>query len=318
MLERLRVALWIFRNYPNYKFRCWLSRREKDRLNIYTSEQSVEHILRSKCSVARFGDGELQMISHYLNKGNKENFGVDTFQDYDAGLGERLLEVLQSNNPNLLCCLPYQLKDSSISDLFGEVFWDREWLARKDFLIKYALDRQLGDTNFTRFYMGRLDIQNYPSYIASLKEIWNNRSLLIVEGELSRLGVGNDLFDSAREIRRVLCPKTNAFARYDAILKEVLRVNPVNSFDLQGDKEKPLIILALGHTATILAYDLSQLGYQALDLGHIDVEYEWYRMGAKSKVPVPGKYVNEVAQGRIQSDTDIDSKYNSEIVARVL
>ena len=37
-----------------------------------------------------------------------------------------------------------------------------------------------------------------------------------------------------------------------------------------------LFILALGPMATVLAYDLARLGYRALDLGHIDIEYEWF------------------------------------------
>lgn len=51
---------------------------------------------------------------------------------------------------------------------------------------------------------------------------------------------------------------------------------------------------------------------------HIDVEYEWLCMGAKTKVPIPGKYVNEVSSGRIQEDNTEDQKYQSEIIARIL
>ena len=38
---------------------------------------------------------------------------------------------------------------------------------------------------------------------------------------------------------------------------------------------------------------LADAGAQALDLGHLDVEYEWMRSGCTSKEPVRGKYVNE-------------------------
>lgn len=159
--------------------------------------------------------------------------------------------------------------------------------------------------------MGRLDIQDYPEYINALRSIWDGRDILIVEGELSRIGVGNDLFDDCRSIHRILCPKTNAFSRYNEILTRTI----------ETAKPETLIILALGHTATVLAYDLSLSNYQALDLGHIDVEYEWYRMKAKKKVPVQGKYVNEVSAGRIQSGEGTDTtydKYQNEIVARIL
>lgn len=42
-----------------------------------------------------------------------------------------------------------------------------------------------------------------------------------------------------------------------------------------------LILLSYGMTATVLAYDLAKLGYWAVDLGHLDLEYEWYLHGAE-------------------------------------
>lgn len=242
--------------------------------------------------------------------GGKDSFKVDTFQSYDPKLGERLLEVLSTKHEQkkILICLPHQLRNSSISKTYSALFWDREWLARQDFLAKYCLDKPYGDTNFTRFYMGRKDISDYEAYIASLKQIWRDRDLLIVEGELSRLGVGNELFDTAHSIQRIICPKTNAFMYYDAIFAEVLK----------HSKAGTLIILALGHTATLLAYDLSERGHQALDLGHIDVEYEWFRMGANRKVAIPNKYVNEVHEGRIEATSEVDEGYQREIIAKIL
>lgn len=307
MNERLKVMLWCLVHYPEYKFKSWLTRKSKTRLKIYTSEQSLSHILEHQCSVARFGDGELQMISHYIASGTQSNFDVDTFQSYDSNLAKRLYDTLIIPQPNLLVCLPHQLIRPQISNLYGELFWEREWLARKDFLSAHCLDRQLGDTNFTRFYMGRHDITDYPRYIAMMKQVWAGRNVLMIEGELSRLGVGNDLFDSAKSIRRILCPATNAFALYDEIL----------TTSQQHIQRGDLILLALGHTATVLAADLNAIGHQAIDVGHVDVEYEWYRMGAKGKVAIPNKYVNEVRSGRIEAVSEIDQQYNAQIVAHL-
>ena len=39
-----------------------------------------------------------------------------------------------------------------------------------------------------------------------------------------------------------------------------------------------LILLMLGPTAKVLGFQLSREGYQAIDIGHIDSEYEWYQM----------------------------------------
>ena len=55
--------------------------------------------------------------------------------------------------------------------------------------------------------------------------------------------------------------------------------------------------MALGPTATVMAYDLAKLGYQAIDIGHVDIEYEWFLMKAIHKVPIQNKYVNEAGAG---------------------
>lgn len=57
----------------------------------------------------------------------------------------------------------------------------------------------------------------------------------------------------------------NAFAVYNELLEKLKKY----------DKDK-LIILILGQTATVLAYDLANLGYRALDLGHIAKDYDYF------------------------------------------
>ena len=74
--------------------------------------------------------------------------------------------------------------------------------------------------------------------------------------------------------------------------------------------------MALGPTATVLAWDLFQAGYWAVDAGHIDLEYEWMRLGATEKVKVAGKYVNEVAGGDQVEDL-VDEAYAAQIVGKV-
>lgn len=306
MTERIKVLLWRLLHYPLFKCKCYFSRKQRRALDILTSEQTVDNIITMKCSVARFGDGELQMISHYLQKGTAQGFKVDTFQSYNTELGKRLFNILSQQHENLMVCLPYQLKDSTICDFGAQIFWDREWLLRKDFI--YPLSNQLfGDTSFTRFYLSRKDIKSPLDYIQKLQRIWTGREILIVEGKFSRLGVGNDLFSSASSIKRLICPATNAFSKYDDILHAV-NINAT---------ESTLILLALGHTATVLAFDLYRAGLQAIDIGHIDIEYEWFLMGATEKVAIPNKYVNEVQEGRIQQITQQDTDYLAQIVQRI-
>ena len=142
-------------------------------------------------------------------------------------------------------------------------------------------------------------------YFSTLKRIWEHRNVLLVEGAESRLGVGNDLFESVLSLRRILAPNKDAFSFYERILAKVESCA----------SRSCLILIALGPTATVLAYDLAKKGYQAVDIGHVDIEYEWFLMGTESKVPVRGKYVNEAGGS---SDTSIgDERYFSEIICDI-
>ena len=259
--------------------------------------------------MSRFGDGELQIMQRYLDELEHPSCAeeVDTFQHYDASLGKRLYEVWQApSSARHLNCVPYAFKDSSPHRGYGRIFFEREALMRLPLLEKLALEHDFYDTNFTRFYMGRYDIRDYPAYIERMKTIWHDRDILFVEGEKSRLGVGNDLFSGARSVQRILCPATDAWGSYP----EILRLAKEHGAGR-------LILIALGQTATVLAYDLSEAGLQAIDLGHVDVEYEWYRMRAKTKVPIPGKYVNEARGGREVAEHPDQATYLQQVVARV-
>lgn len=110
------------------------------------------------------------------------------------------------------------------------------------------------------------------NYAIKLKQIWELKELLIIEGEKTRLGVGNDLFNNSKSIKRRFCPAENVFNLYDKIIGQAKKFNKSN-----------LILLALGPTSTVLTYDLYKLGYQSIDVCHIDIEYEWFLRKAKIK-----------------------------------
>ena len=306
VIESLKVFLWRIINYPKIHKEYLSTEDYRKEIQILNSSDTIHHIIHNKLSISRYGDGEFQMMDHYLKKGTVENFEVDTFQNYNQDLAARLLDVYTSNSSNHFICIPYALKDASVSKLGTRIFWEREWNGRKEMLKNLNLNRTFGDTNFTRFYMDRVDITDYKLYIELLKKIWHNRDIIFVEGEYSRLGVNNDLFSNAKSIKRILCPATNAFDRYEDI---------INSFDTISKDD--LILIALGHTATVLAYDLSKLGFQALDIGHIDVEYEWYKMSATKKVKIPNKYVNEVKEGR-SSEALVNEEYKNQIIKQLI
>ena len=304
MIEKLKVAIWklIYGNIYRYKYTK--TKAKRDKLDIKDSLESVQFLAKNKLSVSRFGDGEFQIVDRYLaEKDGVVCDEVDTFQSYDRALGEKLYKCLSEKLDNHINAIPYAFKDASVFTGYPRIFFERETLIRLENMDKYPKQLYL-DASFTRFYMDRVDIKDYPLYIGEMKKIWQDKDILFVEGFQSRLGVGNDLFDNAKSIKRILCPAKNAFSIYDKIMEATK--NNAN--------EETLILIALGQTATVLAYELAKEGYHAIDLGHIDVEYEWYRMQAKEKVAIKGKYVNEVSNGRNPEEIQNNDKYLSEII----
>ncbi len=53
--------------------------------------------------------------------------------------------------------------------------------------------------------------------------IFTDKNILLVEGKYSHSGVGNDMFDKAASVKRILGLNKNAFAKYDDIKNEVLK-----------------------------------------------------------------------------------------------
>lgn len=268
------------------------------RVQIRGNVDTVNYIIKNHVSVSRFGDGEFKLIS-----------GCDTdFQKYNSDIQGKLLEVLRSSRKNHIVCLPYAWK--SLSQFKYRVF--EYWGAylnknlERNILPYIDFNKIYYDTGFTRFYMDYRNDKNACMILPLIKKIWEGQHIYIIEGEYSRLGVNNDLFDNASSIHRIICPSLNAFSVYDQIL---CRVTSLVS-------KKNLILIALGMTATCLAYDLSQKGYWAIDIGHIDVEYEWYKIKAVSKISIPNKYVAESSE-KFVTNGEMNPLYTEQIIATI-
>lgn len=266
---------------------------------ILNNAETIEKILQGY-SISRFGDGEFFLMT-------KEK-GFD-FQSINDNLSNRLLEVFNSTEERLLVAIPkvFEEKDLEFRTEASKQWWKNYLRNYRELWYKYIDFKKIyGSSTFTRNYIAVEDKSICKEYFKSIKKIWSDKEIIIVEGKYSRLGIGNDLFNEAKSIQRILAPNKNAFDKYNDILNRV---------KLEG-KEK-LILIALGPTATILAYDLHKLGYQALDIGHIDIEYEWFLQGTTMKTNVENKYTYE-ANGLIVNDNFKDEIYESQIIGIVL
>lgn len=241
---------------------------------ILSTKEAIDLVVSNKLSLIRFGDGEMRLM---LGKG----IG---YQKSNKLLADRLIGVLKEHNSNILVGIPGTL--TSMDNLTTESyrFW-KDYMSINRRMWYKILNRNsiYCDACLTRFYLRHQEKSVCDEHFNQLRRLWQDRDIVIVEGEYSRLGVGNDCFENARTIKRILCPSENAFSSYTKILQTTQ----------ENSNKSDLIIVALGPTAKILVNDLAEDGFQALDLGHIDIEYSWWKMNATKKIPIRGKYNNE-------------------------
>lgn len=263
-----------------------------------TIEETLKKLKEEKYSISRFGDGELDIMWG----------ATEGFQKADRNLGYRLKEILNSNEPNILI---------GIADFYHKNSNNREKQNSyaKQFCIKNLpkIIRTFKRKEFANAYISR-PITTYKNIDAKevfeqIKKIWEKKDLYVVEGDKCRCGIGNDLFALCKSVKRIICPSENAYDKYQDILSKCKELIP----------KEAVVYLALGPTASILAYDLGKEGYKALDLGHLDIEYEYMKHGAidGQRIKIPGKYVNEIANGCKVDDSIINEAYINSIICKI-
>ena len=283
--------------YLKYVFRYLLAKKPR----ILSREETVEAIKEFRLSIARYGDGELKMMSSAKDI---------HFQDASNALIGDLRRCFETRNERLLVCISESLR------LRGKNYKKRvvrfyRWqlgLFYRDYSTLLDYSYRYGNANITRFYM---DYKNpgqdkISSYINVLRELWADRNVLIVEGSNTKLGAMTDLLDNASSIRRILCPDQNAYP-YMSEIQEKICENYTND---------DLVLLCLGPTASVLATDLCiNYGFQCLDLGHIDVEYIWFLNNLDEKTPIEGMNSAEASLTQKTVVMPFDElKYQTQIV----
>ncbi len=255
---------------------------------IMSLEETIHMIVHEQKSIARFGDGEFGLM-----------FGDSRwrFQRTDEGLALRLRQVVTADTPDVLIGL-----NNFYGDLSHRTTQDADGI--RSYITPAIRAQHMKLINTRRMYANAC-ISRATSWdmVKLQKKIWDKKDCVFIEGIQTRMGVGNDLFDNTRSIQRILCPAENAYDRYDEILAEAKK--------LPASKT---LLIALGPTASVLAYDLALAGYHAIDIGHVDLSYEWLIRNKGAKTAVSTKYNNEYPEGYIVEDIN-DPVYDSQIIA---
>ena len=279
----------------------WRKVKKKYPIRIMTSEKTIAYIKEHNCSIARYGDGDMGLMM---------KTGAEGYQNISDDLAVALQEVFANTSKELLICMPYPMVSAREFKKHGKQFWKGWSIENQESVVKIIREQNkginylFGDSFVSRPQTGYKSSKKAKKLFPLLKSLWQDRDVIIVEGAQTRMGIGNDLFDNTKSIKRILCPAENAYDRYDEILKACID-------NYKGE----LFLMALGPTATVLASDLSKTGIQALDLGHIDIQYEWFLHGNDYRA-VQGKYTNETKDENVVLECN-DEKYLSQILVRL-
>jgi glycosyltransferase family protein len=185
------------------------------------------------------------------------------FQEYNAALRERLIQILQMpETPGIKVAIPIMI--NSLDNLTEESrsFWTMNMQTGRMHWHRLCAKKEFLDSTFTWTYLVTNDKKEGIDCLSLLPKVWDNQDVLLVEGG-GKMAVSLHFMNNARSIQRIICPSSNAFLRYDEILQCVKR-------HYSGQ----LVLLSLGPTASVLAYDLFLEGIRAIDLGHINRCYQ--------------------------------------------
>ena len=217
---------------------------------ILSNDETVDYLVKTDKSIARFGDGEVSLL---------RNISIP-FQSANPLLAERLMEVLTSPKNNIVIGITDRIQTSTrdenaVSRDFLRSFWGEN---------AYWFIKQL-DLNYTYMNARFTILPESEEKIDNIRNLWRDNDITVIAGDRVFKNIRYNIFDCAKSIEYIYAPTIDAFNVYDEIFKKACSI----------DKNR-LVCIILGPTATVLAYDLAQLGYRALDLGHIVKSYDLY------------------------------------------
>lgn len=227
-----------------------------NRIQVHTVDETIDELLHTRKSMVRFGDGEIVMIK-----------GKDLMlQKASPEIAAGLAEILRYTEDDLIVTIPGIFETLSDHRKASRQFWKDHLLFCRKTYEKYCNpDRIYYSTFVSRCYYYLEDRSGVGEQFAKIRKIWENRDVVIVEGTRTHNGVGNDLLDTARSVERIICPPSDAYQALPRILEACLCY----------DKDR-LFLLSAGVAAKFLAVELFRQGYRVLDIGNMDIEYEWY------------------------------------------
>jgi len=226
--------------------------------------ETLDVIRRDRLNLARFGDGELDLMLR-LDANIK-------FQRNSPALMTDLASVFDTakNHPDkLLIGMPYLYRDNRHWATVYTKYWSQVQ-PKLESLERVANSQISRPTIFA--------IHGHEA-VEAWRKVWEGLDITIVTGKGSRFEMVPELFDNIRSHRFEYSLPTDAYADVPRLV-----------CDLKTDSSD-LILISLGPAGTILAVELAKHGKWALDIGHVSNSYEFQLKDGNfpEKLPVLNK-----------------------------
>ncbi len=246
----------------------WMYQKKilKNPIRVQTVDETIDELLHTDKSLVRFGDGEITVL-----RGNDIKL-----QQTTAEISEGLKRILAYPYTDLMVSLQGIFDGVEDYQEQSRKFWKEHLFFCRRIYHKYCnQDRIYANTSFSRFYYVFEDKSHCKGWVDKIKRIWENKDIVVVEGTKSHNGVGNELFSYTNSVERIICPPSNAMQFFGEILEAC-----------ESYSKDKLFLLSVGVTAKFLAEELFLKGYRVIDIGNLDMEYEWYLCEADKKIPL--------------------------------
>lgn len=152
-----------------------LRRRQKIIPQVASIDETIRKIIQDRCSVSRFGDGEMLLTNAHKRIG---------FQEGNPQLAQRLKEVLTSNNDKHLVCISDVFQHLERYNRKARRFWRTHFFIYGPWWDRLLLPGQTYYNTFvTRPYMDFKSKRECGKWFHDMKGIWEGRDIIFIEGE---------------------------------------------------------------------------------------------------------------------------------------
>lgn len=145
---------------------------------IISIDDTINFIIKNGSSASRFGEGEIRLM---------DNESIE-FQKANIELSLKLRTVIYNDTENLLICLPDVFSGLKMYTSSSRYFWRKHVNKYKQIWFQ-VLNKKKTYYNalITRPYINYWDKSHSSLKFEKIKELWNKKDILIIEGEKSRL-----------------------------------------------------------------------------------------------------------------------------------